>query len=251
MWNRLAAAAFCLAITVPAAADEKPYRVTLTGDGFDGVSWHTGVLIDLAPGWKTYWRMPGDAGIAPEFTWAPSRPAKVEVAFPAPARHVDRGGEAIGYERQVLFPVSVTPDMPGNLDLKLDMFFAVCKDVCIPAQASASIALGPQQRDPVGSLRVETARATVPVAGDAVSGAEITTGDGKPVLQLALKEKPDDIFVESTTSAYFRAPALSPDGRQARLTIDSLDDAAKLRGQTLTITYLIGGKGYEQTLTLP
>ena len=251
MWNRLAAAALCLALIAPAAADEKPYRVTLIGDGFDGASWHTGVLIELAPGWKTYWRMPGDAGIAPEFTWSPSRAAKVEVAYPTPSRHVDKGGEAIGYEQQVLFPVSVTPEKPGDLDLKLDLFFAVCKDVCIPAQASATIALGAEQRDPLGSLRAETARATVPAPGDAVSGAEVVTGDGKPVLRLALKEKPDDIFVESATSAYFHAPALSADGRQARLTIDSLDDATKLRGQTLTITYVIGGKGYEQTLTLP
>lgn len=44
---------------------------------------------------------------------------------------------------------------------------------------------------------------------------------------------------------------LSADGREARLAIGSLGDAAKLKGQTVTITYLIGGKGYDQTLALP
>ncbi|MCX7347972.1 MAG: hypothetical protein NTZ54_00085 [Alphaproteobacteria bacterium] len=71
------------------------------------------------------------------------------------------------------------------------------------------------------------------------------------MLKLALKERPEDIFVESTTSAYFRAPVLSDDGREARLIIDSLSDPRKLKGQNITITYVIGGKGHEQTLTLP
>ena len=251
MWNRLAIAALSLALAVPAMAEDKPYRVSLIGDGFDGTSWHTGVLVELAPGWKTYWRMPGEAGIPPEFTWTPSQPAKVEVQFPTPSRHVDKGGEAVGYETQVIFPVTVTPDKPEALDLKLDLFFAVCKDVCIPAQGQAAISLGTGERDPLGSSRAETARASIPAAGDAITAAEVTSEDGKPVLKLALKERPDDIFVETTTSAYFRAPVLSQDGRAARLAIDSLSDPTKLKGQKITITYLIGGKGFEQTLTLP
>jgi len=251
MWNRLAIAALSVALAVPALAEEKPYRVTLIGDGFDGTSWHTGVLVELAPGWKTYWRMPGDSGIPPEFTWTPSQPAKVVVQFPTPSRHVDKSGEAVGYETQVIFPVTVTPDKPEALDLRLDLFFAVCKDVCIPAQAEASISLGTDARDPLGSSRVETARAAVPAAGDAVTGAEIASEDGKSVLRLALKERPEDIFVESTTSAYFHAPVLSDDGHEARLAISSLSDPAKLKGQAITITYVIGGKGHEQTLTLP
>ena len=250
MWNRLLAAILCLA--APAAwADEKPYRVTLVGDGFDGTSWHSGVLVELAPGWKTYWRMPGEAGIPPEFTWTPSLPARVDTAFPTPSRHVDKGGEAIGYEDRVIFPVTVTPAKPGALDLKLDLFFAVCKDVCVPAQAQASIALGSDERDPLGSAKAEAARAAVPKPGDAISGATLGSAEGKPVLILELKERPDDIFVESATSAYFRAPALSADGHAATLVIDGLSDPEKLKGQSLTITYLIGGQGREQTLALP
>lgn len=252
MWTRLAAAsALCLALAVPAMAEDKPYRVSLVGDGFDGTSWHTGVQIDLAPGWKTYWRMPGDSGIPPEFTWTPSQPATVEVAFPTPSRHVDKSGEAVGYETQVLFPVTVTPEKPGALDLKLDLFFAVCKDVCIPAQAEASIALGTQERDPLGSARVEAARASVPVPGDAVTAARVAEEGGKPVLELTLKDRPEEIFVESATSAYFHAPELSDDGRLARLAIGSLSDPAALKGARITITYILGGKGHEQTLTLP
>lgn len=252
MRYRLAIAALCLVLAVPALAqEEKPYRVSLIGDGFDGTSWHTGLLVELAPGWKTYWRMPGSSGVPPEFTWWTSTPARVEVQFPVPSRHADPSGEAIGYDREVIFPVTVTPEKPEGLELKLDLFFGVCKDICIPARAEAAIALGTEARDPLGSLRVEMARGQVPAAGDAVTGAEIVSEAGKPVLRLALKERPEDIFVETTSSAYFRAPVLSEDGREARLAIDGLGDAGKLRGQPLTITYLTGGKGHEQTLTLP
>ena len=110
MWTRFALAALCLALALPAVAEEKPYRVSLIGDGFDGTSWQTGVLIELAPGWKTYWRMPGDSGVPPEFTWSTSLPAKVEVQYPTPSRHVDKSGEAVGYDSEVLFPVTVTPE---------------------------------------------------------------------------------------------------------------------------------------------
>ena len=114
----------------------------------------------------------------------------------------------MGYDTQVIFPVTVTPETSKGLDLTLDLFFAVCKDVCIPARAEASISLGTDARDPLGSSRVESARAAVPAAGDAVTGAEIISENGKPVLRLALKERPEDIFIESTTSAYFHAPLL-------------------------------------------
>lgn len=251
MWTRLLPILLCIALSAPAAAAVKPYRVSLIGDGFDGTSWHTGVRVELDPGWKTYWRMPGDSGIPPEFTWTASSPAKVAVQFPTPSRHVDKGGETVGYEGEVIFPVTITPAEPGDIDLTLDLFFAVCKDVCVPAQARASAALATVQRDPLGSARVEAARAGVPAGGDAIIAAAIVSEGGRPVLKLTLRERAGDIFVESAGSAYFHAPIFTGDGEGARLAIDGLDDPARLKGQALILTYTIGGKGYEQTIALP
>ena len=74
------ASIFALLIFAPhALAMEKPYRVSLIGDGFDGTAWQTGILIELDDGWKTYWRMPGNAGIPPDFTWKTSVPADIAV----------------------------------------------------------------------------------------------------------------------------------------------------------------------------
>jgi DsbC/DsbD-like thiol-disulfide interchange protein len=125
-----------------------PYRVSLIGDAYDGTAWRTGVLIEMEEGWKTYWRMPGEAGIPPEFTWKTSVPAEVGVLFPVPGRYADASGETVGYQREVVFPVIVTAPGQSAVTLDLSLFFAVCKDICIPAQAEASIELGTGVRDP-------------------------------------------------------------------------------------------------------
>jgi hypothetical protein len=80
--------------------------------------------------------------------------------------------------------------------------------------------------------------------------ARAATEAGKPVLQLELAERFDDIFVESTTTAYFRAPGFSQDGSSARLVIDGLKDAAALRGARLDLTLARGETGLEQPVTV-
>ena len=234
-----------------AQAMERPYRVSLIGDGFDGTQWHTGVLIELDDGWKTYWRMPGEAGIPPDFTWKTSEPADVSVLFPVPARYHDASGETVGYQHEVVFPVQVNAGQATEVKLDLSLFFAVCKDVCIPAKATASVALGTAVRDPRGTVLVEQALASVPKAGNLITSARIVVEDNAPVLLLSLAARPDDIFVETTTSAYFRAPQFSADGREARLVIDNVKDAAKLRGTTLKLTLRQYDRGLEQSVTLP
>lgn len=252
MWLRPLLTLLACALSAAASqAEEKPYRVSLTGDSFDGTAWHSGVLISLDPGWKTYWRMPGESGVPPEFNWTASVPAEIEVKYPLPARHADQSGEAVGYDNEVLFPVTVRAGDTSAADLKLDLFFAVCKDICIPASAQAEITLGPLMKDAEGAARVDAALKLVPAAGTAIASASVVTEDGKPRLLLRLNEKPDDIFVETSGTAYFRAPVFSADGGEARLDIDNLKDPAKLAGAALTLTYGIAGRGFEQTLKLP
>lgn len=252
MWLRLLLIVLAYLLPVAASqADEKPFRVSLVGDRYDGKAWHSGVLISLDPGWKTYWRMPGEAGIPPEFNWTTSAPAEVEVLYPTPARHADQSGEAVGYDGEVLFPVVVRAGAATGVDIKLNLFFAVCKDICIPASAEASITLGPLMKDTGGSARVEEALSQIPAKGTAITSAKIVSEGGKPQLLLTLAEKPDDIFVETSGAAYFRAPVFSADGKEARLVIDNLKDPAKLSGTALRLTYRFGQRGFEQTVKLP
>jgi DsbC/DsbD-like thiol-disulfide interchange protein len=239
------------AISMPAQAVEKPYRVFLEGDAYQGGGWLTGLHVELEDGWKTYWHMPGEAGIPPQFTWKPSVPVGIEVLYPLPARFADASGETVGYKHEVVFPVRVKAGAATDVTVDLDLFFAVCRDICIPAQAKASITLGAAQRDPQGSRRVEEWLARVPKAGTPVSKASIVMEQDSPVLHLDLTMPASDIFVETAGSAYFRKPVFSADGRQARLVIDNVRDASKLKGATLKLTVSTQAGGLEQDVTLP
>jgi DsbC/DsbD-like thiol-disulfide interchange protein len=241
----------CSVLALPAVAAEKPYRVSLVGDSYDGKVWRTGVRIELEDGWKTYWRMPGDAGVPPDFTWTTSVPAEVDVQYPVPGRYLDASGETVGYGHEVVLPVTVDVGSASAVSLGLKLFFGVCKDICIPVQAEAAIELGTMAQDADGAARVEKAMASVPVPGDAVTAASLDDEGGKPVLVLTLDRAVDDIFVEAANAAYFGAPRFSADGRQAVLPIANVADGKVLSGTPLRLTLRTGNTGLEQTVTLP
>lgn len=103
-----------------------------------------GVEIVLTPGWKTYWRYPGDAGIPPRFDWSGSvNVASVEVFYPAPKRITDGSGQtSIGYEERVVFPLRIHPkDTSKPVVLRLKFDFATCEKLCIPAEAALSLSV--------------------------------------------------------------------------------------------------------------
>jgi len=104
-----------------------------------------GVEIQLQPRFMTYWRMPGDGGLAPTFRFEGSRNLrKAEVLYPAPNRYQIKSEEAFGYRGEVVFPIwvePINPALPVSLTLTLD--YATCEDICIPAQAKMSYELRP------------------------------------------------------------------------------------------------------------
>src|SRR5689334_18982641 len=102
-----------------------------------------GVALKLAPGWKTYWRYPGDSGVPPRFDFAGSQNVKdVTVAWPAPHRFSDDSGITIGYKDDVIFPLHVVPQDPGKpVRLRVKADYAICEKICIPAEGRAELLL--------------------------------------------------------------------------------------------------------------
>lgn len=92
------------------------------------------IRLDLAPGWKTYWRAPGDAGIPPTFNWRGKRNADaISVLWPTPQVYFDYGMRSIGYEGQVTLPLRIATAHPGKpIRLRGEMNIGVCSDVCVP-----------------------------------------------------------------------------------------------------------------------
>lgn len=249
----LASAALPLMAAAARSDVPQPFKVSLISGGRQGGVWQAGILVELEPEWKTYWRMPGDSGIPPQFDWAGSEnSAAIEVGFPVPRRFNDAGGETIGYHDQVVFPVFVKPEkLDAAVSLQLNMFFAVCKDVCIPAKAKAGTALSASAANPQ-LIEWQQRLPRLAAAGEApyVTAARFETRDNKPVLVVTLTGQAQDIFVESETSAYFGKPRFDSAAGEAWLPIANLKDTTKLLGIPLKLTLSTGDSGIEQTLVI-
>ena len=102
-----------------------------------------GVAIQLQPGWKTYWRTPGDSGVPPRFDFSKSDNVEaVTVLWPAPMKFDDgAGGTALGYKQQVVLPLRiVAKNADKPVTLRASVSYAVCDKICIPVEANAELA---------------------------------------------------------------------------------------------------------------
>ncbi len=137
-------------------------RLIAGGRTADG-AFRVGVEVRMKQGFKTYWRMPGDAGVPPVFDWTISdNLGSVSVRWPAPHRFVDDGITTIGYKEHVIFPVilrSADAGKPVTAKLRLD--YAVCDRICIPATAEVSLKL-PDAIETTQSAALEQFRARTP-----------------------------------------------------------------------------------------
>jgi DsbC/DsbD-like thiol-disulfide interchange protein len=247
----LAAAPFLA--TMAQSGVPQPFKVSMLSGGQDGDIWQAGILVELEPDWKTYWRVPGDTGIPPQFDWAGSKNnGAIEVGYPVPSRFQDAGGESIGYHGQVLFPLSVKPAKPDEMvHLQLNLFFAVCKEICIPAKAKAELLLNSSASSSVlNEWQKRVPRVVAMGEAPSVTAARIEMFHDKPMLALSLTTTAQDIFVESGTTAYFGKPQFNVVSGEAWLPIWNLRDAGKLRGVPLKLTLSFGDSGIEQMLAI-
>lgn len=135
------------ATSVTATTQEDVLAATLRpGWQMDSGAHMAAMDLTLAPGWKTYWRSPGDAGIPPSFDWSGSQNVKsVRIHWPAPSVFETNGMQTIGYHDRLLLPIEVTaidPSRPVKLAVKVDL--GVCDEICLPA----TLALGAELLPP-------------------------------------------------------------------------------------------------------
>ena len=209
-----------------------------------------GFEVALAPGAITYWRDPGDSGLPPTFDFSGSdNVAAVAPSFPAPKRIREAdGGEAFGYDREVVIPLRVEPKDPSKpATLALDANYAVCEKVCLPAKARLSLTL-PAGPSPFASL-VESA---LPAAPRPVATTDLgeLAADGADAWRLCAAHEagpPRDLFVEPPAGWWVAAaPAPGEEGRDCfTLTLrEKPKDAAFPVALRLTLT---GGQGPIET----
>ncbi len=218
-----------------------------------------GVQLRMDPGWKTYWRNPGDSGVPPSFDFKGSQNLKrAELLYPAPHRIGDANGTAIGYDDEVIFPIKITPDHEGEpVELKLAFEYGLCKDLCIPNDVSLELAIAPDQGKD-DAMQLESALAVTPkeAAPGLLPAVDKVTADldaPKPEITIDAvfpKDARDtDLFIngEETYVPVPKPAGPLTDGKQ-RFTVSfgGAAEAAAVKGKTLTLT-LVSDLGSTET----
>jgi DsbC/DsbD-like thiol-disulfide interchange protein len=146
------------------ATNDKAHMRLVAGTPHGLRSYLAAAQIKLAGRAITYWRVPGDAGVPPTFSFAGSdNLASAQVAYPAPQRIDEQGLQAFGYRAGVTFPIVIKardPAKPVHLRLRLD--YAVCDNICLPARDAAALIL-PQSGVSGADDIIAQAEAQVPV----------------------------------------------------------------------------------------
>ena len=141
---------FAFAGTAPAqsfaAAHAKVSLISENNSLQPGQTAWVGVLFDLEKGWHIYWVNPGDSGERPKIQWQlPAGFQTKEIRWPTPVRLGTGTVIDYGYEGRVLLPVpmQVPADYKSGKPVMLsaDIRYLICREVCIPAKAQASLAI--------------------------------------------------------------------------------------------------------------
>lgn len=234
-------------------------------DENNAVVFRAGIEIRLAPGWKTYWRYPGDSGIPPTFDFKGSENVKaVTVLWPAPQRLPDAGGVSIGYKDTVILPLRIQPlepEKPAVLRLKLD--YGVCEALCMLADAKAELVLSGGRTPQDRALAAAEARVPKSAAlGDAGSlgirsvRRENVSPRPRVVVDVAAPAAANvDLFAEGPTADWALPIPVPADGAPSGLRrfvfdLDGAPPGAKYDGALLRLTAVAGVNAIEVSVGL-
>jgi DsbC/DsbD-like thiol-disulfide interchange protein len=172
-----------------------------------------GILdIELGPGWKTYWRDPGDSGVPPTLDVSASpNIASVVFDFPSPQRHDEGDFKWAGYDYPVALPVTFTlKDPAGAAAIDASVFLGVCETICVPVQAKLAVDPADDPDNPDDAAAVAAAFSKVPPA--ATPGFEVKAagkvGDAQVLLEAIFPGDPAtaELFISGEDGYVFSTP---------------------------------------------
>jgi DsbC/DsbD-like thiol-disulfide interchange protein len=217
-----------------------------------------GIAFQLQPGWKTYWRTPGDSGAPPRFDFSKSDNIEaVTVLWPAPAKFDDgAGGHSLGYHDTIVLPLRIVaknPDKP--VTLRADIQYAVCEKICIPVEANAELPFTSVASTEDSALFA--ALDTVPKPANIGDPNPLTIRDvkrdGKTTVLVDVVS-PDDkavnLFVEGPTPDWgLPVPKLLEHGppgvKRFTFDLDGVPPGVSPDGAALKLTLVSGDRSYE------
>ena len=222
-----------------------------------------GLHFRMQPGWKLYWRTPGDAGFPPLANWSASENvSKVDIQWPAPKRFSIFELETLGYEDEVILPLNAAVTKPGEpVKFAANVDYLTCKDICIPYSATATLSVGGGEAAASEfAFEIDKYRARVPGDG-ARHGLRIQdlqvafVGDAidlKIVASSIERFRAPDVYLEGPKGSYFGKPVvdLSEDGMTAILEVGGggFEEPVTASGVPITVTLVDGERMLEERL---
>jgi len=215
----------------------------------------------IAPGWKIYWRTPGEAGLPPSIDLGQSPEAGLiaKIAWPLPKRFNVFGFDNYGYETHVILPLTLQGHQPGGLvQIVAQVEALACSDICVPVTANLDLivpdgpALASQHASSIAQFAAKVPR-MADASGRAASGrglAVVATylDEGHLVVRLAPGAPPiDDIFIEGFDGVAFKAPVPAGDGYWIPVTLAKGMD---FTGGSAVMTVAGGGEMAEFNITI-
>ena len=261
---------FASALAIEARAeDASPWQrdghsaVRLLAGSRSGAVLLGGVAFRIQPGWKTYWRTPGDSGVPPRFDFSKSENIEaVTVLWPAPLKFDDgAGGHSLGYHDQIVLPLRiVAKNTDKPVTLRAGINYAVCEKLCIPVDANVELSFNSVASTEDSALFA--ALDTVPKPANVGDPNPLTIRDVKRdgktrvlVDVVTPDTKEVNLFVEGPTPDWsLPVPDLlehSPTGvKRFAFELDGLPPGADPEGAALKFTLAGGDRSYEFNINL-
>ncbi|WP_110804860.1 protein-disulfide reductase DsbD domain-containing protein [Rhodobacter viridis] len=258
MLARFLAFSLCLALAAPLAAEEvQPMSPgLLSAELLPGWQEKDGsrvaaIRIALAPGWKTYWRVPGDVGVPPQFDFnASTNVAALQVIWPAPEVFEAGETETVGYHDTLVLPLRITPKAPkAPVTLTAELEFGICDEVCVPVSVALTKDLsGPGAENP----EIVAAMAAAPRPGPGLARCTVTPiRDGMRVaarIDMPQAAGETALFELRSRPMWVSEPEISRQGDQLLASVDFVPEDARpfdLDPADLRITVVSHGDAVE------
>ncbi|MEA2754182.1 MAG: hypothetical protein QOJ54_471 [Aliidongia sp.] len=211
-----------------------------------------GLHFELQPGWKIYWRAPGDAGLPPETDWAGSTNLNIgETRWPAPERFSYAGLETFGYEGETVLPLAATlADPSASAQAKASVHFLTCAAICVPNDVDLALDIPANAAaSPESAALIDRFARRVPGsaadAGLVLIGATIAEAGKDAVLSVRLHATPPlqkpDLLIEGADGFSYLPPTMGDEDGATVLKITLPGGAAataKLPGHPLGLTVI-------------
>jgi suppressor for copper-sensitivity B len=203
-----------------------------------------GLEFRLAPGWKIYWRTPGEAGLPPtlDLQLANGAPLQSQIEWPVPKRFNAFGFDNFGYADAVILPVAVRGyDRGAALQIRGQIEALVCSDICVPLAGALRLDLGDGAAEPSSMAMVIAQFAAKVPRINAPSPIKIETawqsGSQLKIGFAATSQPVTEIFVEGPSGIAFKQPDFA--NNVAVIDLEG-DLKTPLAGQTVDLTVVAG-----------